>query len=83
GGSRSWERRFEDSVQKPRAEVGFARVAEAEKAALMELLRGMLAFRPAERSTAREVLESRWMEGWGMPALKESWRVSGTRVERN
>ncbi|PYH79545.1 kinase domain-containing protein [Aspergillus uvarum CBS 121591] len=73
GGCRSWERRFEDSIQTPRAEVGFERVTEEERAAFLGMLRGMLAFRAGERSTAREVLESRWMGGWGIPASEESW----------
>ncbi|RAH51089.1 kinase-like protein [Aspergillus brunneoviolaceus CBS 621.78] len=76
GGRRSWERRFEESIQKPRAEGG------DERAALMEMLRAMLAFRPEERITARQALQSRWMSGWGMPALQESGGISGTRMER-
>ncbi|RAK71496.1 uncharacterized protein BO72DRAFT_481685 [Aspergillus fijiensis CBS 313.89] len=82
GGRRSWERRFEESIQKPRAEGGLEPVTEDERAALMEMLRAMLAFRPEERIPARQALQSRWLSGWGMPALQESGGISGTRMER-
>lgn len=65
--------RFEFSIQKPRAEAGFEIPTEEERAAFEAMLRSMLKFRPEERATAPEVLNSEWMKGWGQPALEESW----------
>ncbi|KAK2809177.1 hypothetical protein FQN50_004012 [Emmonsiellopsis sp. PD_5] len=76
GEGRPFVDRFVDSIQQPRwgsaMEEG---IGEAEKTALLTMLRGMLAYRPDERLTAREIIESEWMVRWALPALdgKAAW----------
>ncbi|KAF1343625.1 putative srpk [Delphinella strobiligena] len=64
---RSWNDRFEDSVQQPREESGMPRITSDERDALFAMLKSMLSFRPEERPTARQVLESEWMVKWALP----------------
>jgi serine/threonine protein kinase len=56
----SLERRFEEWIQEPRREKGMAMLDEKEKEALFAMLRWMLAFRPGDRPTAKQVLETEW-----------------------
>ncbi|KAL5043601.1 hypothetical protein BDW71DRAFT_199660 [Aspergillus fruticulosus] len=58
---RSWEGRYEDSVQRPRRVEGMSMFEPAERDALLSMLRSMLSFRPESRSLAREVFASEWM----------------------
>lgn len=51
-------------------------VGNEEKAALFAILKGMLAFRPRERLTAEEVLESGWMKEWALPELEKMRALS-------
>ncbi|KAL4780669.1 kinase domain-containing protein [Aspergillus varians] len=67
GSFRSWDDRFEDSVQEPRRVEGMAMFEPAERDALFEMLRLMLTFRPGGRPSAREVLASEWMVKWALP----------------
>ena len=46
-------------------------VKDDEKAVLLELLRWMLAWRPGERPSADDVLETAWMKQWALPAYAE------------
>ncbi|EAW11016.1 protein kinase domain protein [Aspergillus clavatus NRRL 1] len=64
---RSWDDRFEDSVQQPRQKAGMPPVDTGEREALFAILRWMLSFRPEDRPNARQVLESEWMARWAMP----------------
>ncbi|RAL10225.1 kinase domain-containing protein [Aspergillus homomorphus CBS 101889] len=73
---RTWNQRFEYSIQKPRAEAGLEIMSEQERIAFKAMLRSMLIFRPEERATAQEALCSDWMKGWGQPALEQSWNAS-------
>lgn len=45
---------------------------DEEKTALLQLLKFMLAWKPAERPSARELLVSAWMKRWALPAYEES-----------
>jgi serine/threonine protein kinase len=45
-----------------------------EAAAILALMRQMLAFRPEERPTAEEVLKSEWMAKWALPDFNRSLR---------
>lgn len=65
---RTWDMRFDYSIQKPRAEAGLEIVTERERKAFEAMLRPMLTFRPGERATAQQALHSGWMKGWGQPA---------------
>lgn len=64
GAGRSLCNRFVDSIQEPRQGSAMEDVREAEKSALLTILRGMLAFRPRERLTAAEITKSEWMLRW-------------------
>ncbi|KAL4885693.1 kinase-like domain-containing protein [Aspergillus karnatakaensis] len=64
---RSWNDRFEDSVQEPRQNEGMPLVDVSEKAAIFDMLRPMLSFRPEDRPTTQEILESEWMVKWALP----------------
>ncbi len=66
---RPWKVRFEYSIQEPRRKHGMAEVDEEEKVALFGLLKSMLAFKPEDRPSAQQVLESEWMSKWAMPDL--------------
>lgn len=71
GDQEAWpplEQAFEDFVQKDRREretAGF--FGEDETSAILELMRGMLRFKPEERWTCEEVLGSEWMVKWALP----------------
>ncbi|PKY08918.1 kinase-like protein [Aspergillus campestris IBT 28561] len=60
------EESFEVGVQKWRRRVG-DEIGEDEKAAFLDLMRRILSFRPEERPTAEEVLQSEWMVKWALP----------------
>ncbi|KAI9932288.1 hypothetical protein ASPWEDRAFT_51039 [Aspergillus wentii DTO 134E9] len=67
---RPWAERFEKFVQEPRRKCGMEELGDEEKYALLGMLKAMLMFRPEERLTAAEVLESKWMKEWGFPELE-------------
>ncbi|KAH8425433.1 uncharacterized protein LDX57_003186 [Aspergillus melleus] len=71
---RSWDDRFEDSVQQPRRECGMVTFDEEERDAVSKMLRAMLAFRPEDRITARQVLDEEWMVKWALPLYYDSRR---------
>jgi serine/threonine-protein kinase SRPK3 len=70
GAGRSLTNRFVDSIQEPRRESRMEDIGEAEKSALLTMLRGMLAFKPDERLTATEIIECQWMLRWALPVLE-------------
>lgn len=66
----SLENSFEEDVQKYRRKREAAGTFDEEEIqAILELMRGMLNFRPEERLTIDEVLRSRWMVNWALPEL--------------
>ncbi|EKV17990.1 hypothetical protein PDIG_11610 [Penicillium digitatum PHI26] len=62
---------FEECVQKYRRKRG-CEFDREEATAIIDLMRRMLAFRPEERPTVKEVLQSEWMVKWALPDLKRS-----------
>ncbi|KAJ5102655.1 Srpk [Penicillium argentinense] len=64
---RSWDDRFEDSVQQPRRDSGIPSFDANEKDAIFDMLRPMLSFRPENRPTTKQILESEWMVRWALP----------------
>ncbi|KAG6236124.1 hypothetical protein E4U24_007914 [Claviceps purpurea] len=68
---RSWERRFEEWVQEPRQTREMEKLAEDELAAVLKLLRSMLAWKPSERPDISKVLKSDWMTRWALPAYQK------------
>jgi len=54
----------------PRREVGMMEFDNEEKAALLDMLKGMMAFDPGKRVTAEQTKKSKWMRKWGIPGLE-------------
>ncbi|PGH13635.1 hypothetical protein AJ80_06267 [Polytolypa hystricis UAMH7299] len=66
------DRAFEEWVQKYRRKRGVGEFGKEETAAISDLMRRMLAFRPEERPSAQEVLESEWIVKWVLPDFERS-----------
>ena len=61
---------FEQFVQKYRRQrEKMGTFGDEETVAILDLMRGMIKFRPEERMTIHEVLESDWMVRWALPQL--------------
>lgn len=58
-------------MQEPRREEEMEEFLDEEKAALLEMLRGMLAYKPADRINAKDALCTKWMLRWELPALAD------------
>ncbi|KAI1120838.1 kinase-like domain-containing protein [Nemania abortiva] len=71
----SWDRRFEEWLQELRRYRGMGVVGEEEKVALLDLLRWMLAWKPEERPSAEEVLDTVWMKKWALPAYEQGQKA--------
>lgn len=67
----SWERRFDQWIQELRQSLGMDSIGEEEKAAFLELLKWMLAWKPTDRPTAQQVLDSIWIRKWALPEYKK------------
>ncbi|KAM7204865.1 Serine/threonine-protein kinase [Rhypophila sp. PSN 637] len=67
-----WNRRFKQWLQEPRERRGLGTPDEEEKLAFLELLQWMLRWKPEERPTAEQVLETNWMRNWAIPAYERS-----------
>lgn len=67
------EEAFEQFVQKWRRkqETVCGVFDEDEARAILDLMRGMMRFRPEERLTINKVLQSEWMVKWALPSLQE------------
>jgi hypothetical protein len=65
------EEAFEEGVQKYRRKRG-CEFDREEAAAIIDLMRRIFAFRPEERPTVQEVLQSDWMVKWALPELERS-----------
>lgn len=66
------DEQFEDFVQRFRRDLPETGIfGKEESPAILELMHGMFRFRPGERLTVDEVLQSEWMVKWALPALKE------------
>lgn len=64
---------FEEGVQKYRRKSGEVGEFDGEEAAaVLDLMRRMLAFRPEERPSVEEVLKSEWMVKWVLPDFNRS-----------
>ncbi|KAK5998794.1 Serine/threonine-protein kinase SRPK-like protein [Cladobotryum mycophilum] len=61
----------EDSLQKSRRDRQVGELCKEETAALTSMLRSMLKFKPEERITAEQVLESEWMRKWALPEFEK------------
>lgn len=63
----TFEQRFDDSIQEPRRQKGLDVTSQDEREAFLEMIRPMVAYRPADRPTVDEVLSMPWMKRWGLP----------------
>ncbi|CAG8174102.1 unnamed protein product [Penicillium nalgiovense] len=64
---RSWDDRFKDSIEGPRRDRKIPSFDARERDAIFNLLRQMLSFRPENRPTTKQILESEWMVKWALP----------------
>ncbi|KAH9895540.1 protein kinase-like domain-containing protein [Xylariomycetidae sp. FL2044] len=67
------EGRLEDSIREPRREKGMDTVGDEEGEDLLAMIRWMLAFRPGERPSAEQVLETAWMRKWTIPNISQRY----------
>ncbi|CAI4212869.1 unnamed protein product [Parascedosporium putredinis] len=66
----NWWERWQNRAQREEESLGV--FDEAEKTAILDLMRKMLAFRPEDRPIADEVLNSEWMTKWVLPDVERS-----------
>ncbi|KAI1038053.1 hypothetical protein LB505_001490, partial [Fusarium chuoi] len=69
----SLEKRFHMNIQDPRMEEGTEQMDNDESHAFLDMIKGMLRFRPEERLTADQVLRSEWMSKWALPQVEKAW----------
>ncbi|KAE8383523.1 kinase-like domain-containing protein [Aspergillus bertholletiae] len=68
-----WEERgqfFDAGGRRPRQNRGNVVSTRRKTAAILDLMRRMLAFRPEDCPTAKEVLQSEWIVSWALPDLE-------------
>ncbi|KAG7413893.1 SRSF protein kinase 3 [Fusarium oxysporum f. sp. rapae] len=70
-GGFTWNARFERCVQQGRRESGMEPMSKDEKEAFIDMMKKMITFRPEDRVSAKDLLESRWMKQWALPELKK------------
>ncbi|KAJ4123697.1 hypothetical protein BFJ63_vAg13297 [Fusarium oxysporum f. sp. narcissi] len=76
----SWDRRFRQWIQEPRKSEGMETINSEEAAALLDLLKRVLAWKPENRPQAQQILESGWVKEWALPAYNKTKRTP--EVER-
>ncbi|THC97146.1 hypothetical protein EYZ11_003361 [Aspergillus tanneri] len=69
------DKAFEEGVQKYRRKLRANEFDMVETAAILDLMRRMLVFRPEERPTADMVLQSEWMVKWVLPDFHRSLQM--------
>lgn len=69
---RTWDDRYEDSVQQPRRDKDLSSFDIEEKKAFFDMLRPMFSFRPDDRPTTNQILKSEWMVKWALPEYHRS-----------
>ncbi|XP_044716986.1 kinase [Hirsutella rhossiliensis] len=65
-----WWNRFETDVQRYRQRDNMGEFCQDETGAIVGMLRSMLKFKPEQRATAKQVLESEWMVKWALPEFE-------------
>lgn len=66
---------YEDWVQKYRRKRDVNEFGSEETAAILCLMRSMLAYQPEESPTIAQVLESEWMVKWVLPDFERSLKA--------
>ncbi|QPG97341.1 hypothetical protein C2857_006169 [Epichloe festucae Fl1] len=69
----TFDQRFEDAIQAPRRWRGMEVMGEEERNALFQMVKGMLVFRPEDRLSVRQVLQTDWMRKWAIPEAEKTW----------
>ncbi|KAF4952574.1 hypothetical protein FGADI_6645 [Fusarium gaditjirri] len=72
GGRKLWplQKRFDVIIQRGKET---AKLDDEESRAFLDMIKGMLRFRPEERMTADQVLRSEWMSKWALPLAEKAW----------
>ncbi|KAG5791194.1 hypothetical protein H9Q69_009742 [Fusarium xylarioides] len=72
GGVETWplQKRFDLTI---RREKKTEKLDVEESRAFLDMIKGMLRFRPEERMTADQVLRSEWMSKWALPLAEKAW----------
>ncbi|KAI1019906.1 hypothetical protein LB504_009454 [Fusarium proliferatum] len=72
GGIETWplQKRFDLDIQRGKKAE---RLDDEECRAFLDLIKGMLRFRPEERMTAEQLLRSEWMSKWALPLAEKAW----------
>jgi serine/threonine-protein kinase SRPK3 len=68
----SMDHAFEEGVQTWRRKCEMGEFGEEEAAAILKLMRSMLAYRPEQRPSAEEILQSEWMVNWALPEFERA-----------
>ncbi|KAF5596095.1 kinase domain-containing protein [Fusarium pseudoanthophilum] len=64
------EGRFKSSIQDPRRKYGMEILGEKESHAFREMIWWMLSYRPGDRPTAEQLLNTEWMKCWAIPEFE-------------
>ncbi|PNP74518.1 hypothetical protein FNYG_12141 [Fusarium nygamai] len=64
------EGRFKSNIQDPRRKYGMEILGEKESYAFKEMIRWMLSYRPGDRPTAGQLLNTGWMKCWAIPEFE-------------
>ncbi|KAM5511178.1 protein kinase domain protein [Fusarium oxysporum f. sp. phaseoli] len=72
GGRKVWplQKRFDLILQRGKKT---AKLDDEESRAFLDMIKGMLRFRPEECMTADQVLRSEWMSKWALPLAEKAW----------
>ncbi|KAL2793694.1 kinase-like domain-containing protein [Aspergillus keveii] len=65
------EEAFDTCLQSPRRRWG-GEISKEEQVAFLRMIRQMLVYRPEERLSAKQVMESEWKVKWAYPDYKQS-----------
>ncbi|KAF7559806.1 hypothetical protein G7046_g4352 [Stylonectria norvegica] len=68
-----WESRVELCIQKGRREEKDmeGQLSEEETEDFLDMMKRMIVFEPEQRASATEILRSRWVQKWALPALRQ------------
>ncbi|KAM0086282.1 hypothetical protein ACKRZS_001467 [Fusarium odoratissimum] len=74
GGRKVWplQKRFDLILQRGKKT---AKLDDEESCAFLDMIKGMLRFRPEECMTADQVLRSEWMSKWALPLAEKAWEL--------
>ncbi|KAK2763984.1 hypothetical protein FQN54_009603 [Arachnomyces sp. PD_36] len=68
--SRDWNHRFPADIRRPRERMKFDTFLPEEEKAFHDMIKSMFVFEPSERATIEDVVNSDWMQKWGLPEME-------------